>query len=37
MGLYLGTNKVKINLNGNLYKLNLYYTTPIKDVIRLLS
>lgn len=37
MALYLGNDKVKINLNGIMYHLNLYNTTPIKNGIRLLS
>ena len=37
MALYVGENKVKINLNGILYNLNLYSETPITNGIRLLS
>lgn len=37
MALYLGSDKVKIYLDDVLYRLNLYSTTPIVDVIRLLS
>lgn len=38
MALYLGNGeKVKINLNGVAYCLNLFSTTPITNGIRLLS
>lgn len=37
MALYLGENKVRINLNGNVYCLNLFSNTPIINSIRLLS
>lgn len=37
MALYCGGNKVKIYLNNIKYNLKLYSTTPIVDVIRLLS
>jgi hypothetical protein len=37
MALYLGSNKVQINLNGVLYKLNLYSSVPIVEIRRLLS
>lgn len=38
MALYLGSsNKLKINLDGVVYCLNLYSTTPITNRIRLLS
>lgn len=37
MALYLGSEKVKINLNGVVYCLNLFSTTPITNGIRLLS
>ena len=37
MPLYLGNEKVKINLNGIVYKLNLYSSKKIEDIIRLLS
>lgn len=37
MALYLGENKVKINLNGVVYCLNLYSTTPITNIGWLLS
>lgn len=37
MPLYLGNEKVKINLNGIIYKLNLYSSTKIEDIIRMLS
>ena len=38
MALYLGNSeKLKINLDGVIYDLNLFSTTPITDGIRLLS
>jgi hypothetical protein len=37
MGLYLGQNKVKINLNDTTHCLHLFSTTPITNGIRLLS
>lgn len=37
MALYLGSNKVKINLDGVAYYLNLYSTTAIVNGIALLS
>lgn len=38
MALYLGNSeKLKINLDGVVYDLNLFSTTPITDGIRLLS
>jgi hemin uptake protein HemP len=37
MALYLGENKVKINLDGVVYYLNLFSETPITNGIRLLS
>jgi hypothetical protein len=37
MALYLGEDKVKINLNGISYCLNLFSETPITNGIRLLS
>ena len=38
MALYLGSSdKLKINLDGVAYCLNLYSTTPITNGIRLLS
>jgi hypothetical protein len=37
MPLYLGNEKVKINLNGIVYKLNLYSSKKIEEIIRLLS
>lgn len=37
MALHLGSEKVKLNLNGALYNLNLYSSTPIVETIRLLS
>jgi hypothetical protein len=37
MALYLGRDKVKINLNGVVYCLNLFSATPITNGILLLS
>lgn len=37
MALYLGKNKVKINLNGIVYCLNLYSATSIANIGWLLS
>ena len=38
MALYLGnSNKLKLVLNGELFKFNLYSETPITNGIRLLS
>ena len=37
MALYLGSDKVKINLDSVTYYLNLYSTTPITNGIMLLS
>lgn len=37
MALYLGNDKVKINLNGVVYCLNLYSTQPIINGTILLS
>lgn len=37
MALSLGNDKVKIYLDGILYKLNLYSATPITNGIVLLS
>ncbi len=37
MALYLGENKVKINLDGVVYCLNLFSEIPITNGIRLLS
>ena len=37
MALYLGSEKVKINLDGILYNLNLYSEKPITNGIMLLS
>ena len=37
MALYLGNNKIKINLDNILYKLNLYSETLITNGIILLS
>lgn len=37
MALYLGSEIKKVNINGVVYKLNLFSTTPIFNGIRLLS
>lgn len=37
MALYLGSDKIKINLDGNICCLNLFSITPITNGIRLLS
>jgi hypothetical protein len=37
MALYLGEDKVKINLNGIAYCLNLFSTVPITNGVLLLS
>lgn len=37
MALYLGDEKVKINLDGLTYYLNLFSKTPITNGVRLLS
>ena len=37
MALYLGSEKVKINIDGTLYHLNLFSNTAIANFIRLLS
>lgn len=37
MALYLGSNKVKININGELCCLNLFSETHIFDGIKLSS
>lgn len=37
MALYLGNDKVKVNLNGVAYCLNLFSETAILNGIRLLS
>lgn len=37
MALYLGNDKVKVNLNEVAYHLNLFSETPILNGIRLLS
>lgn len=38
MALYLGSSEeLKINLDGVIYYLNLYSTTPITNGVRLLS
>ena len=37
MALYLGNNKIKINLNNVIYSLKLFSETPIVNGIKLLS
>lgn len=37
MALYLGNDKIKININGIVYNLNLFSETLILNGIRLLS
>lgn len=37
MALYLGRDKIKINLDNIVYYLNLYSKTPITNGIRLLT
>lgn len=37
MALYLGSEIIKVNINGVVYKLNLFSTTPIFNGISLLS
>lgn len=37
MALYLGGNKIKINLNGIVYSLNLFSSNPILNGVLLLS
>lgn len=37
MALYLGTNKVKINLNDIVYRLNIFHTPSNKQDIVLMS
>lgn len=37
MALYLGNNKVKINLNGILFDLHISETAPVITGIKLLS
>ena len=37
MALYLGNSRVKINLDGVVYCLNLYSKTPITNGIRLVT
>ena len=37
MALYLNNEKVKINLDGLTYYLNLFSKTPITNGVRLLS
>jgi hypothetical protein len=37
MALYLGEDKIKINLNGIMYYLNLFSLKPITNGVLLLS
>lgn len=37
MPLYLGSEKVELHLGDSSYKLNLYSSTKIEDIIRMLS
>lgn len=37
MALYLGNDKIKINLNGAVYHMNLFSATPTTNSIGLLS
>ena len=37
MGLYLGSNKMHININEIIYAVNLFSDPPITNGIRLLS
>lgn len=37
MPLYLGNDKVKININGIQYTLNIFSTAPILNGVMLLS
>lgn len=37
MALYLGNEKIKINLDSIVYYLNIFSETPITNGIRLLS
>lgn len=37
MALYIGSDKVKVNINGIAYCLNLFFASPITNGIRLLS
>lgn len=37
MALYLGSNKVKINIDGIVYNLNLYSENAITNGVKLLS
>ena len=37
MALYLGSDIIKVNINGVAYKLNLFSTTPIFNGMLLLS
>ena len=37
MAIYLGRDKVKINLDGVTYYLNFFSATPVVDIVQLLS
>ena len=37
MALYLGSDKIKINLDNTIYYLNLFSMPPITNGVRLLS
>ena len=37
MSVYLGNEKVKVNIGGKRYKLNLYSKTPITNGVRLIT
>ena len=37
MALYIGNNKIKVNINGIIYKLNLSFQVPIINTTRLWS
>lgn len=37
MALYLGNDKIKVNINGIVYNLNLFSETLILNGVRLLS
>lgn len=37
MALHLGSEKLRVNVNGAVYQLNLFTTTPITNGVRLLS
>ena len=37
MAVYLGGNKIKINLNGTLYNINIFSSKPILNGIQLFT